>query len=110
MKERLLIRVPVAVMIRLKSSLSNDHSDPGSTINVLLADLVDSFQWDSLPHELGFDPQAYAFQQVTLMVSPEGRAALKRYCEWNGKRMNATLAQALIERGLFEVPLNRFTP
>jgi hypothetical protein len=104
MSERLVIRVPVAVMIRLRST--TEENDP-NTVNKQLAKIINTFDWDSLPYELNFDPQAYAFQQVTLLVSAEGKAALKRYCDWNGKRMNLTMAQALVLLGLFEVPVKR---
>ena len=106
MKEKIGLRVPVVVIKRLRS-ITPSYAD--LSVNQQLAEIVNTFNWSLLPYEFGFDPKAYDYQSVTLIVSKEAKAAFKTYCDWNGKRMSHTFAQALVQKGLFEVPLNRFS-
>lgn len=107
MKEKICLRVPVVVVKRLQL-ITPSYAE--RSVNQQLGDIFDNFYWGLLPYEYGFDPLAYSYKQVTLLVSKAARANLKTYCEWNGKMMGHTFAQALVDKGLFEVPLNRFSP
>jgi hypothetical protein len=93
---RLLIRVPVLAIDVLS------HSD--RTVNQQVAEIIETFFWESLPASFGFNCRGQDFKQLTLQVSPNAHAAFTKYCADRGKSQTLAVSQALIMLGRYRPP------
>ncbi len=93
---RLLIRVPTLAIDALS------HSE--TTVNQQLAEIIETFFWESLPPAFGFSFRGLEFKQLTLQVSPDADAALSKYCSYHGKSKTLAVSQALIMLGRYRPP------
>ena len=92
---RVCLKFPTAAIDRLDTT--------NTTANSQLAQILDTFNWDSLPFKFDFDCRQHKFGQLTIQLSDEANAKLKKYCLNNRKSKTVAVAQALIHLGLYQI-------
>jgi hypothetical protein len=87
--DRICIRLPVAVVSELRKQGSPNH---------YIGEIIDTFDWHSLPYDPGFSFEGVELEQLTIKVTIAGKAAFTDYGKYHQKEQRITLMQAIAAR------------